>query len=143
MKNHKDCDMVDILKKFRQQGWTVKHTPLLDQNIDSDFHQDGLGFCWYINHKWHLQKSTDMSFYVNVHQTWEFLVGHMRHKGSCAGDIKYENTHFFCYKSFIFCHNGKIINFVQVEHLIRLWIDPNYYPEIQGETDSETIFFFL
>lgn len=57
--------------------------------------------------------------------------------------MRYNNTHPFQYNSYVFCHNGKIINFLKYKSLILKNIDNKYIEKIKGETDSEYIFFLL
>jgi predicted glutamine amidotransferase len=59
------------------------------------------------------------------------------------GNTKIENCHPFFMKSISFAHNGEIGGFLKVKAEILKFIDPVFYPHIQGDTDSEFIFYLI
>jgi predicted glutamine amidotransferase len=134
----------ETIEKFRQLVFTKKYTPMIDNSIDADFHMDGIGFAIFYNKEWKIKKSINMDHnFINFLSLSDIIIGHLRNKGSCVGDVKIENTHPFQYKEFIFCHNGKIIDFENNINILKNEISPMYLKEIKGETDSEIIFYIL
>jgi len=136
-------DMGNIINNFKKQAWTLKYTPFLNQDIDADYHMDGIGFAFFYEKKWNVQKSTDMYFSFHIPPDCKYIIGHLRNKGNCTGNVGYENTHPFIYHPFVFCHNGKIIDFVKNKEKIMPFILEKYLSQIKGETDSEYIFYLI
>lgn len=136
-------DMENIIHNFKKQSYTPKYTPFLDQDIDANYHKDGIGFAFFCQKKWNVQKSTDMNFSFGIPSDCKYIIGHLRNKGNCTGNVSYENTHPFIFDPFVFCHNGKILDFLKNKDIITSFIDKKYIPEIKGETDSEYIFYLL
>jgi predicted glutamine amidotransferase len=55
--------------------------------------------------------------------------------------VQQSNCHPFRHGNWIFVHNGFIAEFERLRRELVLAIDPELFPEVQGTTDSETIFF--
>ena len=51
------------------------------------------------------------------------------------------NCHPFRHDRWLWMHNGAIRGFHEIKRDLILAIDPSLYPEIDGSTDSETLFF--
>lgn len=134
----------EYIKNFKLQSFNFKNTPFINNNIDSDYHQDGIGFAWFKSNEWIIEKSTNMNYNFNIdYLNSKYIIGHLRNKGNCVGDVLHNNTHPFIHESYIFCHNGKIIDFLKHESLILKNINNHFKNEIKGQTDSEHIFYLL
>ncbi len=66
------------------------------------------------------------------------IISHVRK--ATSGSRRFENSHPFQYKNWLFAHNGSIIDNIES---LRKAITPEYMQLIQGETDSETLFIWL
>ena len=164
----------EIVEWFRSQAFLPKYTPLMEEmeTIDGDYHQDGIGFAYCFKEEskeeskesdmfsWKMDKSVDMAFPFQISRsicdscssrtrkaTIMYLIGHLRHRGEdCAGEVDIRNTHPFQDKTSrtVFCHNGKILDFIVHRHWLRqTYCHSRYERDIQGETDSELIFYML
>ncbi len=69
------------------------------------------------------------------------LIAHLRL--ATIGENSLNNNHPFSYQNWIFAHNGNIKHFDRYRALILSQIDPHFRAAIQGETDSELIFYYL
>src|SRR5207237_9762409 len=49
--------------------------------------------------------------------------------------------HPFRHGSWLFMHNGYINDFTTIKRDLILAVDPSLYPEIQGQADTEVLFF--
>lgn len=71
------------------------------------------------------------------------ICGHLRavknHK-NCR--VNRENCHPFQHKNILFMHNGLITNFCQNKHKLLKIINSQYYDKIEGNTDTEYIFYY-
>jgi predicted glutamine amidotransferase len=135
-----------FLERFYDQSYLSKNTPQIEESIDHDIHQDGIGFAVFNGHKWTCIKSPVMDKAIIHHHlliNGDLIIGHLRYKGHCSGNICYENTHPFCYEQYVFVHNGFIEEFDRNRDFLLSYIDKKYYDHIRGETDSEIIFFLL
>jgi len=135
------------LQRFKHQRETPKYTPFLNNEIDAEYHRDGMGFAWFIDDHWSMEKSVDESGEIPRSDHWlesDYVIGHLRHKGNfCQGDKSNVNTHPFQWQSFLFCHNGYILNFHECESMLVSHLLPCYRKERKGETDSELLFYLL
>ncbi len=110
---------------------------------------DGFGIGWY-------QKALDPSpaIYTSTLPAWndvnlprmtnkiasDLIFGHVR--GASDGmPVTSANTHPFCYKNFMFMHNGSVDSFrSKIYPEVTSFIDKNLWEHIKGNTDSEHIF---
>ena len=67
------------------------------------------------------------------------LFAHIR--ASTGTPVQRSNCHPFRFDRWLFMHNGAITDFHTVKSDLMLSIDPSLYPDIEGSTDSETLFF--
>ena len=51
------------------------------------------------------------------------------------------NCHPFRYGRWLWMHNGSLAEFGEVKRDLLMAVDPSLYPEIEGSTDTETLFF--
>jgi predicted glutamine amidotransferase len=129
------------LTTFLKQAKQVKNTPDLENILDTDFHLDGCGFAWLTNeNKWCCKKFVQIPESINLPES-NLYIGHLRSQGDSIASPAFENCHPFVHYKYIFCHNGKILNY-KTSMLIE-YIDPQLTPFIIGQTDSESIFYLL
>lgn len=64
------------------------------------------------------------------------------HVRAAAGPpVQQTNCHPFRHANWLFMHNGGLADFLTVKRDLTLAVDPSLYPEIQGTTDSEVLFY--
>jgi len=106
---------------------------------------DGFGAGWYTGQeqacvvKGREPVWNDNNF-INISKQTEsgLFMAHVRL--TTTGEVHRENSHPFSYKNWIFQHNGSISEFPKVRRDLQVDIAPDLYPELKGNTDSETIF---
>ena len=128
----------------------TKHS-LVDQSLHSRLgvettNGDGFGVGWY-------GEGDEPAVYRSTHPAWNDrnlheLAFHIRSRlffahirASTGTAIQQTNTHPFRFQSWLWMHNGLIRDFNRVKRELLLAIDPALFPAIEGETDSETMFF--
>ena len=134
------------LQSFFRQSFEKKQTPYIENGIDADYHRDGIGFAYFLNQEWYVDRSVTMNPELCLHPCFQdasLIIGHLRNKGNCEGEPSIENTHPFQYGTSVFCHNGYIKHFCQHVEKLYQYILPEYLPFIKGQTDSEVLFFLL
>lgn len=110
-----------------------------ENNVDEDFtHGDGWGFSYFKNGKLQVLKST-VPYYEDP-QAEEIkkiksplYILHARRKSEGKGLVRMENVHPFQYDDYVFFHNGTVYQ--------NLHFDSKF--TVQGETDSEQLFYYL
>jgi len=55
--------------------------------------------------------------------------------------VQQTNCHPFRHDRWLFMHNGYINEFATIKRDVLLAVDPSLYPKIEGQTDSEALFF--
>jgi predicted glutamine amidotransferase len=110
---------------------------------------DGFGFSYFNeHHQWISYKYpgvflSDPNIRPKIQEisTHSLILGQLRRQA--IGDIGYENTAPFTYQNHVFFHNGIILHYKK--HLPKIYnrIHPKYRTYIQGQTDSEHIFYLL
>jgi predicted glutamine amidotransferase len=137
-----------LLEDFLSQSiHSEKNTPNLKNDRDHLTHPDGFGIAWK-NHgekDWNVYKQptvfTEDDHLDEVLDTIpnELVIGHIRKKTD--GDVSMENTHPFHYNGQIFAQNGKIEDFSKHIPLLHSYISHSLLSEIQGQTDTECLFY--
>lgn len=113
----------------------------------SEHHRDGWGVAYYRADAPHIVKSANTACDDELYRRVSSLVSsrtvlaHIRK--ATAGDADFLNTHPFQYGRWVFAHNGKIGHFDRVRPKILAKIAPEFRASIQGETDSECVFFLI
>lgn len=113
----------------------------------SENHRDGWGVAYYRADAPHIVKSAstacDDELYRRVSSmvSSRTVLAHIRK--ATAGEADFLNTHPFQYGRWVFAHNGKIGRFDRVRARILSRIAPEFRASIQGETDSECLFFLI
>jgi predicted glutamine amidotransferase len=124
---------------------------IIDQSLHSQLtgvttNGDGFGIGWYNN-------SSKPSLYKGTHPAWNdenlreiaaqittpLLFAHVR--ASSGTGVQRSNCHPFRYGRWLWMHNGSLAGFKEVKHDLMLAVDPTLYPEIEGSTDTETLFY--
>jgi glutamine amidotransferase len=123
---------------------------LIDQSLHSRLgaettNGDGFGVGWYgrgeepalfrsIEPAWNDRNLRELSKQI----TSPLVFAHIR--ASSGGAIQQTNCHPFRHENWLWMHNGLIHDFGRLKRDLVLQIDPEYYPSIEGSTDSEVFF---
>ena len=67
------------------------------------------------------------------------LFAHVR--ASSGTPVQRSNCHPFRYGRWLWMHNGSLANFRAVKRDLQMAVDASLYPQIEGSTDTETLFF--
>ncbi len=108
---------------------------------------DGFGIGWF-NQKKNpgLYKVSEPAWSnENIHSICSQTKSHlfMAHiREATSGEVHRSNTHPFIYKNWLFQHNGCINGFKAIYRELCFDIQPELFPLLRGNTDSE-VFFFL
>jgi predicted glutamine amidotransferase len=78
---------------------------------------------------------------VSEFLTSHAVVAHVRK--ATVGELGLENTHPFQWQGWSFCHNGTVFGFREIEDEVRTMIHPRFLDNIEGTTDSETLFYVV
>ena len=127
-----------------------KHS-LIDQSLHSRLgatttNGDGFGIGWY-------GVGDTPGVFHSVEPAWNDrnlreLAGHLESplvfahiRASTGTAVQQTNCHPFRHGRWLWMHNGAIRDFHAVKRDLVLAVDPSFYPEIEGSTDSETFFY--
>ena len=124
---------------------------IIDQSLHAELtgfttNGDGFGIGWYGD-------GAVPAVYKSVHPAWNdenlrevarqvrtpLLFAHVR--ASSGTPVQRSNCHPFRHGNWLFMHNGGIADFHEVKHDLVTAVDPGLYPDIEGSTDTETLFF--
>ena len=124
---------------------------LVDQSLHSvqgatTTNGDGFGVGWY-------DDDNVPRLYRSTHPAWNdrnlrevaasvrspLFLAHIR--ASTGSAIQETNTHPFRHGKWLWMHNGLIREFSQVVRELRVAVDDDLYPFMEGTTDSETMFY--
>ena len=127
-----------------------KHS-LIDQSLHSRMgatttNGDGFGIGWYgdgptpalfksIEPAWNDRNLRELAGQIKT----RLLFAHIR--AATGTPVQRSNSHPFRHDRWLWMHNGAIRGFHEIKRDLVLAIDPSLYPEIDGSTDSETLFF--
>jgi predicted glutamine amidotransferase len=106
---------------------------------------DGFGIGWYgayetpavfhsIEPAWNDRNLRELAGHIKA----SVVFAHIR--ASTGSPVQQTNCHPFRHGRWLWMHNGLIHDFHTVKRDLVLAIDPELYPEIEGTTDSETLF---
>jgi glutamine amidotransferase len=107
---------------------------------------DGFGVGWYGDRKIPgVYRSTEPAW--NDHNMRELaaqatsnrIFAHIR--AATGTPVQQSNCHPFRHHTWLWMHNGKIEGFRSLKRELVLTITPDLYPEIEGSTDSELLFY--
>ena len=123
---------------------------LIDQSLHSRLgaettNGDGFGVGWY-------GRGNEPAQYRSVEPAWNdrnlrelsrqvesrLVFAHVR--ASSGGAIQQTNCHPFRHENWLWMHNGLIHGFSDLKRDLVMQVAPEYYPSIEGSTDSEVFF---
>lgn len=107
---------------------------------------DGFGIGWY-------GESTNPAVFKSVHPAWNdqdlrevagqirtpLLFAHVR--ASSGTPVQRSNCHPFRHGRWLWMHNGSLARFHEYKRDLIMAVDPSLYADIEGSTDTETLFF--
>src|SRR5438067_8772069 len=130
--------------------YTPAHS-LIDQSLHSRLgaeatNGDGFGVGWYddepapgvfrsIEPAWNDTNLRELTAHVRSH----LFFAHIR--AAIGSAVQQTNCHPFRHDNWLFMHNGYINGFATIKRDLMLAIDPSLYAEIQGQADTEVLFF--
>lgn len=138
---------------FRSRvGLTVQRSLLRAENAlrqQSHEHPHGWGVAWYV------PGEVEPRRVRSVEAAWEdsaftetadlvaapTVLAHIR-KATVGGRTE-SNTHPFRFGRWVFCHNGTLQGFREIEHRLVRHLAPKYRRAIEGATDSEVLFLLV
>ncbi|MEX0721343.1 MAG: class II glutamine amidotransferase [Balneolaceae bacterium] len=106
---------------------------------------DGFGIGWYSMKEepglfkderpaWNDENLHEISSQI---QARAFLA-HIR--AATTAEVQRTNCHPFKFKNWLFQHNGNVSDFYRIRRDLQMAIAPELFPELKGNTDSETMF---
>jgi len=126
---------------------------IIDQSLHAQLggfttNGDGFGVGWYGD-----ADRTTPAVFKSTHPAWNdenlrevatqirtpLLFAHVR--ASSGTPVQRSNCHPFRYGRWLWMHNGSLAGFQEVKRDLLFAVDPSLYPNIQGSTDTETLFF--
>jgi predicted glutamine amidotransferase len=129
-----------------------KHS-IIDQSLHAELggvttNGDGFGIGWYGN-----DNGTTPAVFKSTHPAWNdqnlrevatqirtpLLFAHVR--ASSGTPVQQSNCHPFRYGRWLWMHNGSLADFPAVKRDLQMAVDASLYPQIEGSTDTETLFF--
>lgn len=132
----------------------VLYTPvhsLIDQSLHSRLgaettNGDGFGVGWYdaaaapglfrsIEPAWNDLNLRELAAHVSSH----LFFAHVR--AAIGSAVQQTNCHPFRHGRWLFMHNGFIDGFAAIKRDLVLAVDESLYPEIQGTSDTEVLFY--
>jgi len=127
-----------------------KHS-LIDQSLHSRLgatttNGDGFGIGWYgegprpalfksVDPAWNDQNLREIATKVRT----PLFFAHVR--ASTGTAVQRTNCHPFRHGRWLWMHNGAVRGFHEIKRELLAAVDPSLFPDIEGSTDSETLFF--
>jgi len=124
---------------------------LVDQSLHSRLgaeptNGDGFGFGWYgdqptpgvfhsIEPAWNDSNLRELSGHISS----PLFFTHIR--AAIGSAVQQSNCHPFRHDGWLIMHNGYINEFPTIKRDLILAVDPSLYPEIQGQADTEVLFY--
>ncbi|MBP2211553.1 glutamine amidotransferase [Rhodococcus ruber] len=124
---------------------------LIDQSLHSRLgatttNGDGFGIGWYgeedepavfkgVDPAWNDRNLRELAAHVRT----PLLLAHIR--ASTGTPVQRSNCHPFRHGRWLWMHNGVLSEFRRIKRDLVLAVDPELYPDIEGSTDSEVLFF--
>ena len=124
---------------------------LIDQSLHSRLgatttNGDGFGIGWYgLGSRPAVFKSTEPAWNdenlreVATQVETRLLFAHVR--ASTGTPVQRSNCHPFRHGDWLFMHNGSLAGFHEYRRDLLMAVDPSLFLDIEGSTDSETLFF--
>jgi predicted glutamine amidotransferase len=109
---------------------------------------DGFGVGWYgigevpalyrnVEPAWQDRNMLDLSKHIES----TAVFAHVRAASAGVSTVQQTNCHPFRCGQWLWMHNGSIRNFAAIKREMMFFIDPKYFNEIEGTTDSEAFFY--
>jgi glutamine amidotransferase len=128
-----------------------KHS-LIDQSLHSTMgaettNGDGFGLGWYgarggrpcryrsITPAWSDVNLRELAAHVES----PIFLAHIR--ATTGTPVQQTNCHPFRHRNWLFVHNGVLNDFHKIRRELLMAVDPIYFDDIAGSTDSETLFY--
>ncbi|EWT01609.1 glutamine amidotransferase [Intrasporangium oryzae NRRL B-24470] len=124
---------------------------LIEQSLHSKMgatttNGDGFGIGWYgegstpaifksVDPAWNDRNLRELTSQVRT----PLLFAHVR--ASTGTEVQRSNCHPFRHDGWLWMHNGVLNGFHDLRRELVFAVDPSLYPEIEGSTDSEVLFF--
>src|SRR5450755_419285 len=124
---------------------------LVDQSLHSRLgaettNGDGFGVGWYgapdtpgvyrsIERAWNDQNLRELAGHISS----PLFFTHIR--AAIGSAVQQTNCHPFRHDHWLFMHNGYINEFATIKRDLILAVDPSLYPKIQGQADTEVLFY--
>ena len=124
---------------------------LVDQSLHSRLgaeptNGDGFGVGWYgapatpgvyrsTEPAWNDQNLRELAGHISS----PLFFTHIR--AAIGSAVQQTNCHPFRHENWLFMHNGYINEFATIKRDLIFTVDPSLYPEIQGQADTEVLFF--
>ena len=124
---------------------------LVDQSLHSRLgaeptNGDGFGVGWYgapdtpgmfhsTEPAWNDQNLRELAGHISS----RLFFTHIR--AAIGSAVQQTNCHPFRHEHWLFMHNGYINEFATIKRDLILAVDPSLYPEIQGQADTEVLFY--
>jgi glutamine amidotransferase len=124
---------------------------IIDQSLHSRLgatttNGDGFGIGWYdegagpavfksIDPAWNDKNLREIAGRIRT----PLLFAHIR--ASTGTPVQRSNCHPFRYGQWLWMHNGALRRFHEIKRELLMAVDPALYPDIEGSTDSEALFF--
>jgi glutamine amidotransferase len=124
---------------------------LIDQSLHSRMgatttNGDGFGIGWYgegdhpavfksVDPAWNDRNLREVAAQVRT----RMMFAHVR--ASTGTPVQRSNCHPFRYGRWLWMHNGSLKGFHDLKCDLMMSVDPSLYPDIEGSTDSEALFF--
>jgi glutamine amidotransferase len=135
---------------IRDALYTPAHS-LIDQSLHSRLgaettNGDGFGVGWY-------DDEATPGLFRSIEPAWNDqnlreLAGHIRSplffahiRAAIGSAVQQTNCHPFRHEQWLFMHNGFLGDFAEVKRDLVLAIDASLYPQMGGQTDTETLFY--
>ncbi|WP_374969214.1 class II glutamine amidotransferase [Terrabacter sp. BE26] len=107
---------------------------------------DGFGIGWFgegpvpavfksIEPAWNDRNLREVAAQVRT----RLLFAHVR--ASTGTPVQRSNCHPFRHGSWLWMHNGAVAGFHELKRDLMFAVDPSLYPDVEGSTDSEALFF--
>ncbi|WP_231372289.1 class II glutamine amidotransferase [Terracoccus sp. 273MFTsu3.1] len=107
---------------------------------------DGFGIGWYgddpkpavfksVDPAWNDENLRELTSQVRT----RLMFAHVR--ASTGTPVQRSNCHPFRHGTWLWMHNGAVFGFHELKRDLMFAIDPSLYPDVEGSTDSEALFF--
>ena len=135
---------------LKEALYTPAHS-LVDQSLHSKLgaettNGDGFGVGWYgdspipgvfhsIEPAWNDHNLHELATHISSSRFFTHI------RAAIGSAVQQTNCHPFRHERWLFMHNGYINEFGTIKRDLVLAVDPSLYPKIEGQTDTEVLFF--